>query len=144
MFYNNILIRRVMKKINFLNFSLLAILLVSCGSTTSIKKDEANKSSNEKKLEQREAVKKALEIELKDKLVYLKGEKKPYTGKYSKYYENGKVKTNIFYKDGILEGKAIMWHKNGQKKQEGSYKNGLQEGKLTTWFKNGNKKQEGF
>lgn len=99
-------------------------------------------------------------------IVYKMGSKIPFTGIVFEKYENGKMASEIYYKnglnDGLLtawfengniakkwnyskgepEGTYAEWWENGQKEQEGINKNGKQEGLLTMWWENGQKKAE--
>lgn len=53
------------------------------------------------------------------------------------YYDNGAVKSEMTYKSGDLQGKAIWWYKNGEKKLESHYNDGQLQGRSTRWHKNG-------
>jgi len=48
----------------------------------------------------------------------------PKDGKHVEYYENGKKKKEIHYKNGKPDGLGTGWHENGQKWYETHYKNG--------------------
>ena len=58
------------------------------------------------------------------------------------YWDDGKLKSEIYYKDGKREGLATWWHKNGQKGKERHYKDGKIEGLTTSWYPSGEKKSE--
>ena len=70
----------------------------------------------------------------KNKVYYLKGEDKVFTGEVSKLYENGKTNYTINYVDGILNGESKEWDTDGNLVEEGSYKNGKKDGK---WISEG-------
>ena len=57
-------------------------------------------------------------------------------------YKNDNLKTELFYKNGELEGECKSWYKNGNLKTEAFYKNGELEGDCKSWYKNGNLKKE--
>ena len=66
-----------------------------------------------------------------------------------KHYDNGKLKSETYYKNsgeigyfGIKEGLQTFWHENGEKWFETYYKNGEIEGIVTIWYKNGQKAAE--
>ena len=99
-------------------------------------------------------------------IVYKKGSKIPYSGIVFEKGENGKIASEVHYKNGIQDGLMTVWfengkiakkwnykkgepegtyaewHENGQKEQEGTYRNGKLEGLLTMWWENGQKKEE--
>lgn len=72
----------------------------------------------------------------------IKKEGKDFYWKLIRWYENGKKKCEINYRNGKLHGKWMYLFRNGQKEWEVNYKNGKLHGKLTWWYKNGNKKWE--
>ena len=43
---------------------------------------------------------------------------KPKNGLHTEHYDNGQIKLEISFKDGIFFGKYTSWHENGQKKEE--------------------------
>ena len=48
------------------------------------------------------------------------------------YYDNGRKKYEIPFKNGQKEGLSTFWYVNGQKKSEGYHQDGIQE--ITTWY----------
>ena len=102
-----------------------------------------------------------LEYNEETELVYVEGEKEPFTGiakYYSKdessifefpykngkkegrgkeYYLNGKFKSDAFFIDGLLQGKSIGYYENGQLKSELNYKNGQLDGLARAYHENG-------
>ncbi len=49
-------------------------------------------------------------------------------GEWLEWYETGKLKNQLTYKKGLLNGIIISWYENGSKSMEGYYKNGKSEG----------------
>ncbi|HBJ78959.1 toxin-antitoxin system YwqK family antitoxin [Fusobacterium sp.] len=87
--------------------------------------------------------------EIRDGIVYVVNEDKPYSGvfieKYEKdkfyvmqdkngenksYYKGGKVRKEITYKNGIKDGIEKIYYPNNQLMLEIAYKKGEKEGKL--------------
>jgi mono/diheme cytochrome c family protein len=50
-------------------------------------------------------------------------------GSFTSYFENGKISSEEFYKDGLRYGNWRFYHENGPIKKELNYKKGLLEGK---------------
>ena len=59
------------------------------------------------------------------------------------YYDNGRKKYEIPFKNGQKEGFSIFWYINGQKQSEGYYRDGKEEGLWSYWDENGHKESEG-
>lgn len=59
------------------------------------------------------------------------------------YFDNGKIDSEVDYKNGIQEGYFRSFYKNGNKKQECFIRNGKKHGLLKTWYENGQPKSEG-
>jgi len=74
---------------------------------------------------------------IRNGIIYLPNETKPFTGNNLCKYENGQIKSEGNYKDGKPDGKVIDWYENGQIEAEGNYKDGKPDGKVTGWFENG-------
>ena len=53
------------------------------------------------------------------------------------WYENGEMKSQLEWKNGILNGVNKVWYDNGQMFQEGGFVNGIPEGNLKVWRQNG-------
>lgn len=53
------------------------------------------------------------------------------------YFENGKIKVEINYKKGRVNGWARIWHKNGSLHVEATYKNDKCHGVRVAYHKNG-------
>ena len=65
-------------------------------------------------------------------------------GKWVWYWENGKIKLEVNYKDGkVGDGKWVEYHESGKVKLERNYKDGKLEGKVVGYYENGQVKQEG-
>ena len=98
---------------------------------------------------------------IRNGIIYLPNEAKPFTGnnlckyengqiksegnykdgkpdgKVTGWFENGQIQTVLNLKDGKLDGKVIDWHENGQIEAEENYKDGKLDGKATYWHENG-------
>ena len=107
-----------------------------------------------------------LEYNEETELVYVEGEKEPFTGiakYYSKdessifefpykngkkegrgkeYYLNGKFKSDAFFIDGLLQGKSIGYYENGNLEYEENYKDGKLDGLIKDYYENGQLKSE--
>jgi len=69
---------------------------------------------------------------------YVDGDKRKATG----YHLSGRIKSELNWLNGQLEGLAAMYHENGNVKDESNYINGLQEGLAKKYYENGNVKEE--
>ncbi len=76
-------------------------------------------------------------------IVYKKGSKIPYSGIVFEKYENGKMGSEVHYKNGILDGLLTVWFENGNIAKEWNYSKGNPEGTYAEWYENGQKEQEG-
>ena len=98
---------------------------------------------------------------IRNGIIYLPNETKPFTGnnlckyengqiksegnykdgkpdgKVTGWFENGQIQTVLNLKDGKLDGKVIDWYENGQIEAEENYKDGKLDGKATYWHENG-------
>ena len=81
-------------------------------------------------------------LEIREDIIYLKNSDTPYTGKASKFYENGQKEFEVTIKDGKEDGLVVKWHKNGQKKAEVNRPAGKPEGILWEWYESGQKRLE--
>ena len=63
-------------------------------------------------------------------------------GKFSWWYESGKLKETRFWNDDKPAGITTQWFENGKKFAEGSYKKGMLHGQLIWWYEDGQKKEE--
>lgn len=62
-------------------------------------------------------------------------------GPSREYFKSGKVRREVFYKDGKREGPAKAYYENGQVKAEGFYKNGKLAGPVKEYDEMGNLKE---
>jgi antitoxin component YwqK of YwqJK toxin-antitoxin module len=63
-------------------------------------------------------------------------------GTASTWYENGKMKTECVYRNGILTGPMKEWYENGQLKSECAYENDDFYGPVKEWYEKGQLKSE--
>ena len=94
--------------------------------------------------------------QIRNGLVYLPNETKPFTGGFVGWYPNGQKKEEVnyidglavgtrtvwieqYYKDGKKDGKYTRWDLNGTKAEESNYIDGKLDGKSTQWHENGQK-----
>jgi ribosomal protein L40E len=61
-------------------------------------------------------------------------------GPSRKYYRNGRLKSEVDYKDGKREGAARLYYESGQLKAEGTYQNGQLTGPVREYDEKGNLK----
>jgi hypothetical protein len=61
----------------------------------------------------------------------------PFQGAHYYFYEEGPLKSEINYKEGVLEGCTKLYYRNGQLKRELHFSNGLREGIEKSWYENG-------
>ncbi len=57
-------------------------------------------------------------------------------GIIKEYYNNGKIKEEVSYKDGKLNGIFKEYYENGSLKSEGRFKNGFLDGKVKEYYAN--------
>tara|TARA_B100001250_G_C19668878_1_gene730547 strand:+ start:338 stop:802 length:465 start_codon:yes stop_codon:yes gene_type:complete len=69
---------------------------------------------------------------------YAIGEEIPYTGLAIELYDNGKIKYEYQYENGLLNGSCISYYENGNKKQVGEYLNNKLNGNYIDYHENGN------
>ena len=60
------------------------------------------------------------------------------------YWENGKLKSELRYKNGKLNGECVWYYQNGNKLSQGFYVNDTLEGCFTRWHPNGKIAEEGW
>lgn len=63
-------------------------------------------------------------------------------GKWTKYYNNGRVEHVLTFKGNKLDGLALFYYKNGTKKEEGIWKKNRWVGDYKYFYKNGNLRNE--
>ncbi len=59
------------------------------------------------------------------------------------YTQNGGLMKKAHYKDDVLEGQCVSWHPNGKMASEECYVNGKLDGEAKKWYDNGQLFQEG-
>ena len=60
------------------------------------------------------------------------------------YYENGKLKSELRYENGMLNGRCIWYLVNGKPQIEVTYRNDTMNGLLRRWHENGNLMEESW
>lgn len=126
------------KKISLLFLFILLMSFCSCYS------NEVNNVDIEK---QKERICQDIDTEEKDGVIYFIGEKDPYTGKIISFVEDGKLKIEAKFKEGLLNGEMILYKEDGEIKGIINFKNGEQNGKIIFYNENGeiiNNSQEKF
>ncbi len=58
------------------------------------------------------------ELDVRNDIIYLPNEAKPFTGRYETYYPNGNKKGVAHIKEGKFDGLMTLWDENGQNKTE--------------------------
>ena len=58
------------------------------------------------------------------------------------YWENGKLKSELRYVDGKLNGECVWYDLNGQRQTQASYVNDTLEGQYLRWHQNGKLAEE--
>lgn len=58
------------------------------------------------------------------------------------YYENGTLKSELRYENGMLNGCSVWYLANGKKQIEVTYRNDTMDGPLRRWHENGNLMEE--
>ena len=79
-----------------------------------------------------------LEYNEETELVYVEGEKEPFTGIAKDFYEDNSLKVEYPHKNGKIEGLAKEYYPNGKLKSEENFVDGLLNGKAITYYENGN------
>jgi len=59
-----------------------------------------------------------------------------------KYWDNGKLKSEIPFKNGKKEGLTTLYYESGEKRSDVPFKNGKKEGPMTIYYESGEKKSE--
>ena len=62
---------------------------------------------------------------------------KPPDGWFRRYWENGNLRYELYYKEGKQDGVSKSWWPNGDLKNERNYNNGILHGPLKGWWENG-------
>ncbi len=58
-------------------------------------------------------------------------------GKWTAWFESGKIWSECEYKNGLKEGKSSVYYENGQKRYEGNYQNDTTIGLWKFWNESG-------
>lgn len=118
----------------------LALLLVSCGSTTEEQKVLAlkNDSITAKKLKDS-----LIEQKKKNPLIIIDPDS-TYTGDFLDRYDNGIVKYRGYYRFGKRHGQWLSFYPNGQQWSEMFYDKGEMSGSNTTYYENSKMRYKGF
>lgn len=74
----------------------------------------------------------------KTELVYVEGEKGPFTGIAKQYYEDKSLKAEVPYLNGKIEGIEKQYYTSGKLKSEANFIDGILEGKVIGYYENGN------
>ena len=81
-------------------------------------------------------------LELRDGKIYVIGENKPYTGTFVKKFENGNLREERNYKNGLRHGKQEIYDRSGQLLLLNTYKNEQKDGHQKLYYENGNLRAE--
>jgi antitoxin component YwqK of YwqJK toxin-antitoxin module len=83
-------------------------------------------------------------LEKRDGLYYEIDSSEPYTGQYVRKHENGRLASELYFKDGVEHGVLTQWDIDGTKQRELHYEGGMLNGPETGWYKDGQKSSEAF
>ena len=75
-------------------------------------------------------------------IVYVEGEKTPYTGVIEGYDAQGKLEGKANYKDGKMNGSSKLYYPSGKLQSEATFKNDVQIGVQKDYYENGKLKAE--
>ena len=110
-------------KFKFLHIIILVIVFTACKNNNKLTLESSN-----------------------DRLVTVNGilqyNKALFTGRLVSYYNEKKLKTEIFFTDGKKNGTEKHWFENGSLAIERFYENGFKVGLHKAWWENGNPKFE--
>ena len=65
----------------------------------------------------------------------------PYVGWMVDHYENGRLRSLEYLREGVPSGLFRIWHPNGIPQSEGFFRDGMEDGVWTLWFENGKKRE---
>ncbi|SVD62259.1 uncharacterized protein METZ01_LOCUS415113, partial [marine metagenome] len=80
--------------------------------------------------------------ETEEGMVFVKGEKEPFTGRVVSYHPNGRLELELNIVAGQKHGTFEQWHADGQKDEKATWVNGLREGMARGWYASGKKRFE--
>ena len=63
-------------------------------------------------------------LQVRQGIIYLPNEQKPFTGKSETHYPNGQIAVSNQWRNGVPHGKQAEWYENGSKKLESTYADG--------------------
>ena len=66
----------------------------------------------------------------------------PFSGQLRTFYDNGVVKANVEYKNGVRDGASNYYYFSGKERKQEVYTRGVIHGMLTEYHDNGNLKYE--
>ena len=75
-------------------------------------------------------------------IVYVEGEKTPYTGVIEGYDAQGKLEGKANYKDGKMNGSSKLYYPSGKLQSEATFKDNVQVGVQKDYYENGKVKYE--
>ena len=75
-------------------------------------------------------------------VVYIQGEKTPYTGVLQNINEKGILESEAEYKDGKMNGFSKLYYPNGKLGSEATFKDNVQDGLQKDYFEDGKVKLE--
>ena len=58
-------------------------------------------------------------------------------GEYKRWYSNGQLWVQLYYKERKLDGESKWWYDNGQLEFQKYYKEGKRDGEFKDWHENG-------
>ena len=79
----------------------------------------------------------ASELQNRNGIYYVVNEEEPFTGKYVNHYDNGQVKVDGGFKEGLRQGEFIFYYENGQVKSNENYKDGKLHGEGIKYYEDG-------
>ena len=100
-------------------------------------------SGDKKRVEEKEREVSLAQIrETEEGMVFVKGEKEPFTGRLVVRYTDGTMESVLNIVAGQNHGTFERWHTDGQKAEKATWVNGLREGMARGWFASGKKRFE--
>ena len=80
----------------------------------------------------------------KNKLFYDNNTDKPFNGLHEKFYQNGKLSSQVEYSNGVRNGMDKAWWEDGNPKHILNYKNSSKDGRFEYYNSNGVLLRAGF
>jgi antitoxin component YwqK of YwqJK toxin-antitoxin module len=100
-------------------------------------------SGDKKRVEEKEREVSLAQIrETEEGIVFVKGEKEPFTGRLVVRYTDGTMESVLNIVAGQNHGTFEQWHADGQKDEKATWVNGLKEGMARGWYASGKKRFE--